>query len=211
MSLHLYKPASSTLPLAPAPTTTTASGRWQPSAHCDLTVLLQILEGARLISCGQRATSAHPFSWEHRQGRYLRNFYQHPSFPSQSRPLSSSKLLVPNPMALLFTVTLHQPGTLLLPSLDLLITRTFLVILAKLGDTGTSHLSLLSPFSTCLLGCLVVLPDPSTGPKPQGVRLILLCGPHQPDPAGHLHLPHPTLSPAPGLVQGAPGLGTSGS
>ncbi|XP_077742713.1 uncharacterized protein LOC144307035 isoform X1 [Canis aureus] len=60
-------------------------------------------------------------------------------------------------------------------------------------------------------GCLSVLPHPSAGPKPHGARLILLCGPHQQDPAGHPCLPNPPVSPAPGLVQGAPRLGASGA
>ncbi|XP_029780853.1 leucine-rich repeat-containing protein 29 [Suricata suricatta] len=48
------------------------------------------------ITCGQWAASAHTFSrgWEYSQGRYFRNFHLHPSCPSQSRPLSSSKLLL---------------------------------------------------------------------------------------------------------------------
>lgn len=112
MSTSFYKPASSILPLALPPPTMTASGRWQPYAHCDLTVLPQILEGSCLIasvfqmsttspiSCGQRAALAHLChrGWEHRQANtYLGNFHQDPSCSSQSRPLSSSKLLVSCP------------------------------------------------------------------------------------------------------------------
>lgn len=68
------------------------------------------------ISCGQRAASAHTFrrGLEYRQGRYFRNFHLHPSCPRQSRPLSSSKLLL---VSLPFTNT----GTLLLPSMDPLV------------------------------------------------------------------------------------------
>nr|XP_033701244.1 leucine-rich repeat-containing protein 29 [Tursiops truncatus] len=45
---------------------------------------------------------------------------------------------------------------------------------------------------------------PALGPSLRVLDLSSCVAPHQPDRAGHLHLLHPPVSPAPGLVQGAP-------
>lgn len=92
------------------------------------------------ISCGQRAASAHTFSrgWEYSQSRYFRNFHLHPSCPSQSRPLSSSKLLlVSHPY-------LSPAQGLFLPSMDPLVAPCCLwgwnLEQNLHGDPCTSHL-----------------------------------------------------------------------
>ena len=97
--LHLYKAASSVLPLVLAPPSPNCS--WQVAA---LPYVPPVLEGAYLID----------WCWEHREGEYLRDFHLHPSHTSQSRYLSFS--LGPPSQPTTSTVT-HSTGTLMHPSL----------------------------------------------------------------------------------------------
>ena len=73
--LHLYKAASSVLPLvltAPSP-----NHSWQVAA---LLSVLPVLEGVYLID----------WCWDHGEGERLRRFHLHPSHTSQSRYLPFS-------------------------------------------------------------------------------------------------------------------------
>lgn len=96
--LHLYKAASSVLPLVLAP----------PIPQ------LLLAGGSSAICPPSSRGSISDWCWEHREGERLRDFHLHPSYTSQSRYLSFS--LGPPSQSTTSTVT-HSTGTLMHPSL----------------------------------------------------------------------------------------------
>ena len=96
--LHLYKAASSVLPLVLAP----------PIPQ------LLLAGGSSAICPPSSRGSISDWCWEHREGERLRDFHLHPSYTSQSRYLSFS--LGPPSQPTTSTVT-HSTGTLMHPSL----------------------------------------------------------------------------------------------
>lgn len=74
--LHLYKAASSVLPLVLTPPPS-PNHSWQVAA---LLYVLPVLEGVYLVD----------WCWDHSEGERLRDFHLHPSHTSQSRYLSFS-------------------------------------------------------------------------------------------------------------------------